>query len=198
MADAAPRAVWLCSCLVFGCTAETADTGPESTGDTASDTGNDSGDSAVDTGPDLLFTHASGTEQYQRALWLEEAGQRDCDMWWNITADGVAPCDGCEFAMTAQLVLDEERSFDDGACATIHMDKSQTLAYTDAWEDAGPSVLVQVEGLWFWWAYAERTENGVHWWFGVKDIQVSIEDGAPNGHDMDYATSYWDSVIAFE
>ncbi len=144
------------------------------------------------------FTTASGWEVYERAEWLDEPSLRSCVLRWDLTAVPARACDGCEFAFRLTMDLNEAHSTDDGTCASIYADRQETLAYTEDFEGGGPTVLIEVDGQWFWWAFAARRETGLYWWFGAYEVQALDPDNAPPDHYLDWLTSWWESELFFE
>ncbi len=156
----------------------------------------DTADTA-DAVPSAPFATASGWERFEYANWLEEEGLRSCDMYWSAWVVPAFGCDHCAYGFAASMTLEESQTTDDGSCAAIHADRQQVLAYLEDFEGQGPSLLVQVEGRWFWWAWAEPSDTGLRWWFGWEDYQAETGDDAPPGHEDDWLTSYWNSEIVF-
>jgi len=182
-------AVAVLACLLSGACAS----GDAPPTDTAA--GDPAGDTAAPWAP---FTRAVGTERFQYAYWLEEAGLRNCDLMWAVEATPAAGCEGCEYGFSATMSLLEEQSIDDGTCAVFHTNRTQTLAYLEDYEGNGPSVMSQQGGRWFWWAYAEPLDRGLRWTFGWEDYQAESLGELPPGYEDGWLTNLWESEITFE
>ncbi|MEL6343251.1 MAG: putative metal-binding motif-containing protein [Myxococcota bacterium] len=153
---------------------------------------------------EMCYTDWSGEERFEYDFLSFAPGSRNCQIYW-IT-DGrrndEARCPGCEFSFTLTQRIDDERSQDDGTCATftaidgtpIIGDHGYTYSYHPDYAEEGPALLLQLDGgEWYPWADADlNSESGeMIYSFGYADRSRAFSGGYTVYYTYDfYGTAF--------
>jgi hypothetical protein len=175
--------------MATGLLASTACFKDEDTGEGDTDTDADADgdtDADADADADADYTSYEGWESFDYGYGAG-AGFRNCSLVWDASGTPLTPCDGCEFAFDVAMTYNAGQSSDDGTCAKMAADSSYAYAYNSAYGSYGSVLMMEYNGSWYAWTYADFSGGTLTYTYGIEDYPYDMKGQYP-GY---YYTYYW-------